>query len=246
VRDRLTGTTELVSRSSDGQAGDRGSGGAAFLESETRMAVSAAGRFVAFNSEATNLVYGDFNARLDVFVRDRQPGGPIVDPGGPYLGWATAATRPAFVTFDASGSLDPIGATLVAHWDVGDGTPVIVAAIDEPVSHAYGGPGIYTVTRVVSAGGIDSAPVTTVAEILPAPGVPAMRAVPGCGQPGDLITLAIEHRPLVSPAGGWNLGRARVPTMRSVHPGSTIRLGVADPGGEISATRRGRSRPSRW
>ena len=37
-------------------------------------AVSADGRFVAFASEATNLVSDDHNALLDVFVRDRQTG----------------------------------------------------------------------------------------------------------------------------------------------------------------------------
>ena len=37
-------------------------------------AISADGRFVAFYSEATNLVPGDTNGASDVFVRDRQTG----------------------------------------------------------------------------------------------------------------------------------------------------------------------------
>ena len=37
-------------------------------------AISADGRFVAFSSRATNLVPGDTNGRLDVFVHDRQTG----------------------------------------------------------------------------------------------------------------------------------------------------------------------------
>ena len=37
-------------------------------------AISADGRFVAFNSDATNLVPGDTNGARDVFVRDRQTG----------------------------------------------------------------------------------------------------------------------------------------------------------------------------
>ena len=33
--------------------------------------ISSDGRFVAFNSDATNLVVGDTNGRQDIFVRDR-------------------------------------------------------------------------------------------------------------------------------------------------------------------------------
>src|SRR5205807_2460100 len=36
------------------------------------LAISTGGRFVAFVSEATNLVSGDTNGKQDVFVRDRQ------------------------------------------------------------------------------------------------------------------------------------------------------------------------------
>ena len=36
--------------------------------------ISADGRFVAFASDATNLVSGDTNGAADVFVRDRQAG----------------------------------------------------------------------------------------------------------------------------------------------------------------------------
>ena len=48
-------------------------------------AISADGRFVAFISDATNLVPGDTNGRYDVFVRDRQTGTTrrvSVGPGG--------------------------------------------------------------------------------------------------------------------------------------------------------------------
>ena len=37
-------------------------------------AISANGRFVAFTSDASNLVANDINARRDVFVRDRSLG----------------------------------------------------------------------------------------------------------------------------------------------------------------------------
>ena len=48
-------------------------------------ALCADGRFVAFDSSATNLVPGDTNGAADVFVRDRQTGmtsGVSVGPGG--------------------------------------------------------------------------------------------------------------------------------------------------------------------
>ncbi len=65
VRDRSAGTTELVSVSTAGEQGNDGSGD---------PSISADGRFVAFESSATNLVAGDTNGADDVFVRDRQAG----------------------------------------------------------------------------------------------------------------------------------------------------------------------------
>lgn len=64
VRDLVTGTTERVSVSSQGKQGDRES-------KPWPSAISADGRFVAFNSSATNLVPGDTNGAEDVFVHDR-------------------------------------------------------------------------------------------------------------------------------------------------------------------------------
>jgi Tol biopolymer transport system component len=57
------GTTQRVSVSSTGTAGD---------DFSVRAAVSADGRFVAFWSFASNLVPGDTNGTTDVFVHDRQ------------------------------------------------------------------------------------------------------------------------------------------------------------------------------
>ncbi len=65
VHDRTTGATERVSVSSaGGQAG-----GFSFNPS-----LSADGRFVAFNSDAPDLVPGDTNGAFDIFVRDRLMG----------------------------------------------------------------------------------------------------------------------------------------------------------------------------
>ena len=60
-----TGTTERVSVASGGAQGNGDS---------YRPAISADGRYVAFVSDATNLVPGDTNGRADVFVRDREDG----------------------------------------------------------------------------------------------------------------------------------------------------------------------------
>jgi Tol biopolymer transport system component len=65
VHDRSSGTTERVSVSTGGGQGDGHS---------SMPSISADGRYVAFISEAANLVPGDVNGFSDVFVRDRQNG----------------------------------------------------------------------------------------------------------------------------------------------------------------------------
>src|SRR5207247_11010915 len=68
VHDRQTGTTERVSVASGGGTQGNGKSGGFFAF----PALSADGRFVAFQSDATNLVAGDTNGTTDVFVYDRQ------------------------------------------------------------------------------------------------------------------------------------------------------------------------------
>jgi Tol biopolymer transport system component len=65
VHDRVTGITKRVSLSSSDAQGNLSSG---------HPALSADGRYVAFDSTATNLVPGDTNGFVDVFVRDRVSG----------------------------------------------------------------------------------------------------------------------------------------------------------------------------
>jgi len=95
-------TTTRVSVSSSGEQADH----------ESRSpAVSRDGRFVAFSSFASNLVPGDTNARLDVFVHDRQAGTTRrvnVDSagsqanlgGGGYVGVSLSADG-RYVAFDS-------------------------------------------------------------------------------------------------------------------------------------------------
>jgi len=65
VRDTVAGTTTRVSVLSDGTQANADS---------TAPAFSADGRYVAFGSSASNLVAGDTNGFLDVFVRDTVAG----------------------------------------------------------------------------------------------------------------------------------------------------------------------------
>ncbi len=68
LRDRTAGTTVLVSQSSASVAGNGNS---------IQAAVSADGRYVAFSSDATNLVPTDTNGLRDVFLRDTTGGTTI-------------------------------------------------------------------------------------------------------------------------------------------------------------------------
>jgi Tol biopolymer transport system component len=103
VRDRVLGVTERVSVSSSGAQGTEGSGA---------VAMSGDGRVIAFTSLASNLVAGDTNGRVDVFVRDLANGtttrvnlaanGAEADAGasetaisadGRFVGFSSAATN---------------------------------------------------------------------------------------------------------------------------------------------------------
>ncbi|GLZ01757.1 hypothetical protein Acsp02_90080 [Actinoplanes sp. NBRC 103695] len=66
VRDLATGSTSRVSVASSGRQAD---GFSAFF-----LAISADGRYVLFDSEATNLVPGDTNGVRDIFQHDRRTG----------------------------------------------------------------------------------------------------------------------------------------------------------------------------
>jgi Tol biopolymer transport system component len=65
VHDRQTGQTTRVSVSSDGTQANNGA---------IYPSISADGRYVAFESNSTNLVSGDTNSVTDIFVHDRQTG----------------------------------------------------------------------------------------------------------------------------------------------------------------------------
>jgi Tol biopolymer transport system component len=101
VRDRVRGETTRVSVSSSGAVPN---------DFSFFPAISANGRFVAFASIASNLVPGDTNHRLDVFVRDRKRGvttrvsvnsaGAEADDGTVWLPAISANGR--FVAFESA------------------------------------------------------------------------------------------------------------------------------------------------
>lgn len=75
VHDLETGWTERVSVSSQLEEQDLGTWGPHYARTrETYNGISSDGRYVAFYSNATNLVPGDNNATQDVFVHDRKLG----------------------------------------------------------------------------------------------------------------------------------------------------------------------------
>lgn len=107
VRDMQSAETTLVSQSSLGVRGNYYSGG---------PSVSADGRYVAFFSQASDLVPGDTNSRQDVFVRDLQLGvttrvstGPAGEQGDNHSFYPKISkdgTKVAFLTYSTTFAAD--------------------------------------------------------------------------------------------------------------------------------------------
>lgn len=133
------GPTQRVSVGSDGTEGNSNSGVAD---------ISADGRYVAFQSTASNLVPGDTNGVLDVFVRDREAGtsrrvslssngmqgngvsgAPSISADGRFVTFISAATN--LVADDTNGSQD------VFLHDRADGTTIRISVTS--AGHQGGG-----------------------------------------------------------------------------------------------------------
>ena len=104
VRDRKLGKTERV---------NLGPGGRQANDTSYGLAISAHGRYVAFRSDATNLVPDDTNGVPDIFVRDRWTGRTervSVGPKGVQANGTSSAVGPVmsadgrFVTFESTAS----------------------------------------------------------------------------------------------------------------------------------------------
>jgi PKD repeat protein len=86
---------------------------------------------------------------------------PVARPGGPYTG-STGQT----VAFDGSASTDPDGSLVSYQWDFGDGN----SGNGATATHAYAGPGSYTVALTVTDNrGAAATASTTVSIVVPPP-----------------------------------------------------------------------------
>ncbi|MFO7946328.1 MAG: fibronectin type III domain-containing protein, partial [Armatimonadota bacterium] len=111
VHDRRTGETSRISVSSNGVAGDGYSHCAA---------ISADGRYVAFESEASNLVRRDMNFEADIFIHDRGiPGHNVAINAGP-AGDANPAESGADVQCSVTAECSE-GHSLSYQWTAEDG-----------------------------------------------------------------------------------------------------------------------------
>ena len=132
VHDVRTGVTEIVSVAT---------GGSQVNDDSKDASISADGRYVAFESDATNVVLNDTNGYRDVFVRDRQLGTTervsITTIGTQLNGdsyRATISGDGSFVSFQTEGLafvVDNNSMPDVCFRDIGAGTL-------HGVSHAFG------------------------------------------------------------------------------------------------------------
>jgi len=165
VHDRQTGQTTRVSVASDGTQGNDGAG---------NPAISTDGRYVAFSSNADNLVIGDTNGVGDIFVHDRGIGsGTAIDDltskpensGEIKLSWTTPSD-PDIAEFDIRYSNTPINES---NWDSaiqvsGEPTPVPGSAHSMTLS-LITGRRWYFGLKIIDAQGIPS-PLSNVPSIL--------------------------------------------------------------------------------
>ncbi|MEX0682323.1 MAG: hypothetical protein WD904_00275 [Dehalococcoidia bacterium] len=136
----LAATTERVSVDSSEAQADGGS---------HDPAITPDGRFVAFRSSASNLVSGDTNGRLDVFVRDRTLGTTVRvnldsnDTQSTGLDYGNIAITPngRFVAFNSN-------ATDLVAGDTNNAHDVFVRDRDTDGDGTYDEPGAVSTTRV--------------------------------------------------------------------------------------------------
>ncbi|MES1193498.1 MAG: PKD domain-containing protein, partial [Solirubrobacterales bacterium] len=132
VRDRCAGTTSRLDVATVGDLGN-----SAVMEAHISGGTS---RYVAFDSYSSNLVSGDLNGSLDVFVRDL---GMNTAPTAAL----TTETTGSKVTADAGGSADIDGYVLNGAINWGDGT---VPQNGLSGVHTYRHSGTYGVTVTVT------------------------------------------------------------------------------------------------
>ena len=122
VRDMDTGTLEKASVAPDGSPADRES---------TGPSLSADGRTVAFDSEASNLVRGDRNGSANVFVRDLATGHTRIVKGAGrhvFTYWASLSADGTRVAYQSGPLGDPDAPRQVWLADLTAGTRQLVSA----------------------------------------------------------------------------------------------------------------------
>jgi Tol biopolymer transport system component len=106
LHDRVTGTTTMI---------DVDTGGIQGNSDGENPSISDDGRFIAFDSDASNLVAGDTNGSFDVFVRDQGAGAPSA--------YCTAGTT-------SSGCVPSISGTGTPSASAGSGFTIAVGAVE--------------------------------------------------------------------------------------------------------------------
>jgi len=83
LHDSQTGETTLISVANDGSQGN---------DDSEKPSISSNGRYIAFQSDASNLVNGDTNEEMDVFLHDSQTGETtlisVANDGSPGNDWS--------------------------------------------------------------------------------------------------------------------------------------------------------------
>jgi Ca2+-binding RTX toxin-like protein len=141
VNDLQTGTTKLISVASDGTP---------VTNEFSTPSISADGRYVAFNSDASNLVSGDTNGFADVFVNDLQTGTTKLisvasdgTPGDNYSFSPSISADGRYVAFDSAASNlvsgDPNGFADVFVYDRDYATQNFGTGTSENDSYSYTG-----------------------------------------------------------------------------------------------------------
>lgn len=168
LRDRLKGSTVLVSVNRDGSGGGDGD--------SIPIGVSTNGRYALFESTADNLVAGDTNNAADVFVRDLAAGttilvsvaanggvgddasySSVMTPDGRYVAFASAAEN--LVPGDTNGIPDVFERDLVGKVT----TLISVGAQDRPGSSS----GVWSDSPVVTPDGRYVAYYSTASNVVP-------------------------------------------------------------------------------
>lgn len=156
VNDRLTGETTRVSVASDGTQGNG---------SSASTSISADGRFVVINSDATNLVSNDINGKGDAFVHDRHTGETtrvsVSSDGAQAFStvWATAISGDGRYVAMASGASNLVSGDTNGRMDVfvhdrqtGETTRVSVASDGMESNNYSSNPSISENGRFVAFG----------------------------------------------------------------------------------------------